>query len=173
MILRSGSAPLSFCRLSKRHRRSSAGTACSNSARLCSFETNRRRPELLDGGDYRAGLKFLSEERLIGVKLSAVESPRKSSSFCGEFWIHMQFCLLSSRLQMPQSTWGWLSGTWFQYNLSSHIQALHVLYVWMCDLSRMAADSMWSKNILLALYSVVLLGHYKPDCTEDKKEKWS
>ncbi|CAK6954431.1 Hypothetical predicted protein [Scomber scombrus] len=72
--------------------------------KLCKIVTNRRRPELLDGEDYRAGLKFLSEERLIGVKPSAVESRRKSSSFCGEFWIHFQFCLLSSRLQMSQST---------------------------------------------------------------------
>lgn len=45
------------------------------------------------------------------------------------FWIHIQLCLLSRRLQMPPSVWGWLSGTWFQYNLSSHFQPFICIYV--------------------------------------------
>lgn len=124
------------------------------------FVTNRRRPELLDGGDYRAGLKCLLEERLIGVKPSAVESRRESSSFCGEFWIHIQFCLLSSRLQMPPSTWGWLSGTWFQYSLPSLFQALHVLDVWMWNSSRIAAHMCRRETFRYWAIIVILTGQY-------------
>ena len=122
------------------------------------FVTNRRRPELLDGGDYRAGLKCLLEERLISVKPSAVESRRESSSFCGEFWIHIQFCLLSSRLQMSPSTWGWVSGTGFQYNLPSLFQALHVLDVWTWDSSWIAAHVCRRETLRYWAIIVILTG---------------
>lgn len=109
----------------------SNGTTCSNSARL-QFVNNRRRAELSGAGDYIARLKFLTEDSLIGVKPCTFESRRKSSSFCGEIWI--EFCLLSSRLQMTrQREDGYLA-----HGLSSHFQALHKLHVCICDMSRLA-----------------------------------
>lgn len=70
------------CRLSKRHQHSSTGTHVQTlyDSAACNQQTEA---ELLDGGDYRSGLKCLQEERLICVKTSAVESRHESSCFCG------------------------------------------------------------------------------------------
>lgn len=116
-----------FCRLSKRHQHSSTGKRVQTLHDSAVFVTSRRRLNFWVEGIIKLGSNFWQKKGSLVSGRPPSRAGVRAHPSVENFGSTSSCVFLSSRLQMPQSTWGWLSGTCVQYYLLSHSQALHKL----------------------------------------------